>query len=125
MFCSNLSFSLKRKMAERIGKKYQWITLARLAARLADHVEPKRKFYQPTSRRKPFTFISGRDIDPNLLVDKALEESGTATWWFHAEYDFAATEHTNNEELIAKYDDIPELETVVLGQTDLKVVGIG
>jgi hypothetical protein len=50
------------KWAERIGKKYQWIALARLLGRLADHVRPNEEDWED-SIPKTLTAQSLRDLD--------------------------------------------------------------
>lgn len=72
---------------ERIGKKYQWIALHELTARLADHLayseffdDRLRVFDGPWSMR-------GRDIDPSLLVERSNGDGWRAwdpTWWMPA-----------------------------------------
>lgn len=53
------------RWAERIGKKYQWIALARLVGRLADHVEPEEESFSD-SIRSPLTAKGLRDMDVSI-----------------------------------------------------------
>lgn len=65
--------------AERIGKKYQWIALARLLGHLSDHVEPQTEL----ETHDASIWLPGqrlRDLDVSLL--KRSELVGESGWWF-------------------------------------------
>ncbi|KAA6490854.1 hypothetical protein DXT98_01455 [Agrobacterium sp. ICMP 7243] len=72
---------------ERIGKKYQWIALHELTARMADHLT-----YREYSEDALQVFdgpweADGRDIDPSLLVERSNGDawrSWDPTWWMPA-----------------------------------------
>lgn len=72
---------------ERIGKKYQWLALYELGARLADNCAFMGDRYDasPTGRYDGESFGSLRDLDPSLLVRSTNDDgwSGHAdtTWW--------------------------------------------
>src|SRR5208337_457251 len=93
--------------AERIGKKYQWIALARLAARLADHVEPRRRSWDPELAGVPLTYEQGRDIDPSLLATDRPEHREGPSWWMPEGYDFGALSSLPNGEWASRMDDLP------------------
>ncbi|HKM51894.1 MAG TPA: hypothetical protein VJY33_00715 [Isosphaeraceae bacterium] len=93
--------------AERIGKKYQWIALARLAARLADHVEPRRRSWDPELAGVPLTYEQGRDIDPSLLATARPEHREGPSWWMPEGYDFGALSSLPNGEWASRMDDLP------------------
>lgn len=100
--------------AERIGKKYQWIALSRLAARLADHVEPKiDQSGEPEVRGTPLVYAQGRDIDPSLLTHGRLLSREGAVWWLPVEYDFAAVAGQSNAEWTTASTDVPSSETLL------------
>ena len=71
--------------AERIGKKYQWIALHELVARLADHCA----FLSDHWRSTPSTYdgpwqLWQRDLDPCLLVRSTARErsdGSPSSWW--------------------------------------------
>ena len=64
-FDDHCSFEGEHK-AERFGKKYQWIALRELMARIADNFHMKDDYdHQPVSYSGPWQFF-GRDIDPTL-----------------------------------------------------------
>lgn len=54
--------------AERLGKKYAWIELARLAGHLADHATLTRNSWGPTPLPDPLQASSLRAIDPTAGV---------------------------------------------------------
>jgi len=94
--------------AERIGKKYQWIALSRLAARLADHVKHKTdRRWEPKVRGVPLVFARGRDIDPGLLATARQARREAAVWWLPVEYDFAVVAGQTNAEWVAGSGDVP------------------
>jgi nucleoside phosphorylase len=99
--------------AERIGKKYQWIALSRLAARLADHVEPKQRDWEPEIRGIPLVYSRGRDIDPSSLATGRLSDRNGATWWFPKGYDFAAVIQTTDAAWTGSPDDLPASECLL------------
>jgi hypothetical protein len=96
--------------AERIGKKYQWIALSRLAARLTDHVEPEKDCWEPEVRGTPLVYVGGRDIDPSLLADGRLPDRSGVVWWLPEGYDFAVANGAPDAEWAARHDDLPSSE---------------
>jgi nucleoside phosphorylase len=100
--------------AERIGKKYQWIALSRLAARISDHVKPKTdRSLGPKVRGIPLVYARGRDIDPGLLAHGGLPRPKGAVWWFPVEYDFAAVAGQSNAEWTSALLDVPSSERLL------------
>jgi nucleoside phosphorylase len=94
------------RWAERIGKKYQWIALSRLAARLGDHVKPKRERWDPPIQRSSLVYSRGRDIDPGLLAREPPRGDGSA-WWLRHDYDFAAVATQSNSDWTNTPTDVP------------------
>ena len=72
---------------ERIGKKYQWIALHELLARLADNNAYVESTYSNQTEVLLYTSarqISIRDIDPSLLLTKTFYDGWAQwdkTWW--------------------------------------------
>ncbi len=68
---------------ERIGKKYQWIALHELLARLADHVAFRENPWD--NKASPYDGpwqLAARDIDPSLVPAAARAAyTNTACWW--------------------------------------------
>jgi hypothetical protein len=63
----------KAGSAERLGKKYAWIELARLAGHLADHAKLTSRSWEPASHPNPLQAAALRAIDPTLGV--AVQQS--------------------------------------------------
>lgn len=66
------------RRVERIGKKYQWIALRELMARLADHLDPDSDEGVP----RPYDYF-GRDYDPSFgpLGGARREDLAIESWW--------------------------------------------
>lgn len=81
----NLSSSNRMEhRIERIGKKYQWIALHELTARLADHLTYRESFQDTLQVFDGPWEARGRDIDPSLLVERSNGDgwkSWDPTWW--------------------------------------------
>lgn len=101
------------RWAERIGKKYQLIALSRLAARLADHVEPKSKYPEPKVEGEPLLYASGRDIDPGLLVRGDSPRRKNSAWWLSVDYDFGAVAGQSDTVWAAASADVPSTEKLL------------
>jgi nucleoside phosphorylase len=100
--------------AERIGKKYQWIALSRLAARLADNVKAKKESsWEPKVSGVPLVYARGRDIDPSLLAPGHQSPHERAVWWLPVNYDFAAVKGQSNAEWVASSADVPSSEMLL------------
>jgi hypothetical protein len=70
---------------ERIGKKYQWIALHELLARVADNFQMTSENGKPQQYASPAQ-LSIRDIDPTHVL-KSTQDSHDANWWMPLEYD--------------------------------------
>ncbi|OHV81302.1 ATP-binding protein [Ensifer sp. LCM 4579] len=72
---------------ERIGKKYQWIAVHELTARMADHLAYREHFNDVLQVFDGPWGTRGRDIDPSLLVERSNGDgwrSWDRTWWMPA-----------------------------------------
>jgi hypothetical protein len=97
--------------AERIGKKYQWIGLYRLASRLHDNVDrQKRSSFDPELRRTPLILEEERKLDPTLSHTVTAERKELECWWLRGKVDLPATKNLDFATWIAKRDDLPSLE---------------
>lgn len=79
---SGYRYSRYENMAERIGKKYQWIMFFEILAQVAD----KHPIYGNYEEKEPYrgTFVPYvRDIDPTILIQKTHKNSSysMASWW--------------------------------------------
>lgn len=67
---------------ERIGKKYQWIALHELLARMADNLHFGERFSSSPDVYRGAWQTSRRDIDPSMMLRSTLADEGaTAAWW--------------------------------------------
>ena len=77
---SQIEMSCTRPSVERVGKKYQWLALSELLARLSDNVwaieewPDRAQIYD-----HPAYDWFVRDIEPSVLVDPPAEE--VSPWW--------------------------------------------
>ncbi|MGW5248395.1 hypothetical protein ACWEQN_32000 [Streptomyces sp. NPDC004129] len=78
--------------AERLGKKYQWIALAHLAALVADHFErvpPRWHAVTQVTDPAPLQAATLRNLDPTITLRTDRVQDGTA-WWAPPEADLGA-----------------------------------
>ena len=92
--------------AERIGKKYQWMALFRLAGLLSDNVEIKADSWEPEPLVTPLSFERGRQIDPSILVKEPQTQAFYDDDLF-CRYNFDLKEKLSDEEWIKFKDDLP------------------
>lgn len=104
----------KSVWAERIGKKYQWIGLYRLASRLHDNVDrEKRSKFDPELRRTPPILEDERKLDPTLSCTTVPERKDSHCWWLRGKVDLLATNNLDFAKWVAKRDDLPSLESLL------------
>jgi len=78
---SDEQYSRNRPMNERIGKKYQWLALSELMARLSDNVWTLDKWpEQAVQYDHPATDWFVRDVEPSILADLP-EQQNAIRWW--------------------------------------------
>ena len=109
---------------ERFGKKYQWIALRELIARVADNFHMTEDYNsQSVNYSGPWQFF-GRDIDPTLppprrvrTEDDVVELSSTfsdhETWWRPPGPLYRCDDSPVAKDWSAESDDIPELEPLI------------
>jgi hypothetical protein len=105
------------KWAERLGKKYQWIALSRLAARLGDHLIPKENDWEEGSLVVPLVYESGRDTDPSIISPNDFRAK-VPCWWSSYEYPFATYADMTDDEWVAYDADTPDLAQFVRATDD-------
>ena len=98
---------------ERIGKKYQWMALHELLARVADNFPKLEHVWSDNAVRyegpwDPFV----RDIDPTTLMRVNEEESNPIDdfWWYggkYANWEYEMAEWLNMD------DDVPSIEPII------------
>lgn len=101
----------KPDWAERIGKKYQWIALYRLLARLGDNAALKDDLWG--QRPHDLQARSEKDIDPTILIRSTKKDGKKRSWWSSCEYDFDAQESSSDDEWLSTFD-FPDSAQMVL-----------
>ena len=97
--------------AERIGKKYQWIGLYRIASKLSDHLE--RRDCEPELLKEPLVLLEERQFDPTLPLTVTRELQDTGTWWIKPAIHPDRYGHLSDLEWAESLDDIPSLENLI------------
>ena len=109
---------------ERFGKKYQWIALRELIARVADNFHMTKGYDNQLGRYGgPWQFF-GRDIDPTLPPPLRIrnEDDGfdigstfvdDEEWWMSPEPRYSRDDPPAGEGWAAESEDIPEFESLV------------
>ena len=110
---------------ERFGKKYQWIALHELIARIADNFHMTDDYNdQPGTYTGPWQFY-GRAIDPTLLPPRRIRNendefdlgptfsSDRATWWIPSGPRYRHDDPPVAEGWPAESDAVPEFDSLV------------
>lgn len=103
----------KPTWAERIGKKYQWISMYQLASRLQDHVERRRENWQPEPLRTPLILLQGRQLDPTLPPNTDGGSTESNPWWIRASADLDLSHSLANAEWVKSRKGIPDLRDLL------------
>jgi hypothetical protein len=74
--------------AERLGKKYQWIALHQLAARLSDHVPRKESMWGDGREDTDPILIEERELDPTFCTSSADAHASAIQRWLPGGFDF-------------------------------------
>jgi len=109
----------KPAWAERIGKKYQWVALYRLASRLHDNAPREESSWEPRPERTPLILVDERKLDPTLSHTVVPEKAPSECWWMRGTVNLAATKDLDFASWVAKRDDLPRLETLLQPTTHL------
>ena len=124
-FDKRLGFDSGPHKAERFGKKYQWIALRELIARIADNFHMTDRYDpRPVTYAGPWQFF-GRDIDPTLVPasrirneDDELDLRPTFSpdddaWWMPPGPKYRLDDPPVAEGWARERGDIPEFEPLV------------
>jgi len=103
----------KPAWAERIGKKYQWVALYRLASRLHDKVKRPKDTLKPKPVRTPLILMEERKLDPTLTRTALPEQDRNNCWWLKDGVNLAVTKDLDFSSWIALGDDLPPLEKLL------------
>lgn len=99
--------------AERIGKKYQWTALYRLASRLHDKYPRRADSWEPKPARKPLILQEERRLDPTIPNPAPANFSASRCWWLPAVIDLTATKSLSFKDWLAVRDDLPTLDSLL------------
>ena len=106
--------------AERIGKKYQWIALREMLARLSDNFYMRQDQYSDKGLRVytgPWDvgYSSGRDIDPSVVIrSTSLDDKKVGrTWWSPSMYSTWSDPASDIDWLKATAD-LPAIEPLLM-----------
>jgi len=105
----------RENITERIGKKYQWMALYDVLARLSDKYPLKddRHYGEDKTRDYKGTFqLYIRNIDPTILIKNTKKDrfSDNKFWW-NPDVEINWTE--DNELWVSKYDDFPDIKKFI------------
>lgn len=103
----------RRNWAERIGKKYQWIAMYRLASKLSDNVKRKRDSWEPKSQRIPLILLDERQLDPTLPASVVNKKLDTGVWWIKPQIYPQNSGHLSDAEWVEYQDDLPKMEDLL------------
>lgn len=98
--------------AERLGKKYYWILLYRLAGILADHLPRKIDLWENETSLPRLQGIDLREIDPTDLRTFSPKLEINTEWYQPVDYDFDIASEFSHDQWIA-LQDFPNLEQII------------
>ena len=119
--CYKYDLSLLRKYGggrgrpiwgERLGKKYYWILLQRLAGILADHLPRKINSWEKKTSFPRLQGMDLRDIDSTDLRAFFSEPKVNTEWYKPVDYNFDKVSNLSDNEWI-KLEDFPTLEQII------------
>lgn len=103
----------KPSYAERLGKKYQWNSLYRLAAILNDNLERKSRNSDPEFVQPPLILQEERKIDPTLTQPNLSSTGKWENWWIAPRIDLRATEEIPPLKWLDFQSDIPSFQNIL------------
>ncbi|MBR6363079.1 MAG: hypothetical protein IKR88_07360 [Bacteroidales bacterium] len=98
---------------ERVGKKYQWIALHEMVARLSDNFPMQESCCVGTAPYDGTWEPYIRDFDPTMLVRKKIPawyEPESRYWWNSQDYEEWIDDKS---EWVRKYDNLPDPSSVI------------
>jgi hypothetical protein len=101
---------------ERIGKKYQWLALHEMVARVSDNFKKFEEWGFNKKNEEPYQgtwspFI--RDIDPTMLIHEtgSYEEDEKTQYWWSDKNTF--NWECSNDEWVKNSDNLPAIESLI------------
>lgn len=101
---------------ERIGKKYQWLAMFEILARVSDHFPKHAGWNFGKKSTEPYEGTWNphvRDIDPTIIIKstgKYNEEEVSRYWWAKENY---SQWTLSNKDWIRQVDDLPMLQNLI------------
>jgi hypothetical protein len=104
----------KPKWVERIGKKYQWLAMYRIAARLSDHIDREKDKWAPEPLQTPLILVEERKLDPSLNIKMDFrKDENDDNRWLSKKYSFGQNAFMTDEEWVDQKEDIPDLKRLL------------
>jgi hypothetical protein len=110
----------QQNRTERIGKKYQWMAMHEILARVADNCEKQERWSSDKEGLYPYQGTwdpFARDIDPSLLIRStpsiADEDISDDRWWevtFNSNFNCADKEWLDKVAELPKFEDLIEVK---------------
>lgn len=98
--------------AERIGKKYQWIALQRLASRLHDHVAPEKPWWHAASHPSALILPDRRLFDPTVRTAEPLPDSDSGSRIVEPRTETASED--DDAAWLDRTDDLPRAQALIV-----------
>ena len=103
----------KPTWAERIAKKYLWISMNQLASRLYDKNLPEYPSGEKQPIKTPLILVEERKIDTSLSVAITKEYHINGGWWLNADIDLESTKNLTDEQWVKTRKDITTLKNIL------------
>jgi len=99
---------------ERIGKKYQWIGMHQILARIADNYQFKGSSWSEGAVKFRGAWETWeRDIDPSSILNgKIVKLSKDERWWIGQEYN-AWEKYPKAEDWLKEFTDLPDVSEII------------
>lgn len=111
----NSSYSRHENKTERIGKKYQWMAMYDVLARLSDNFPLKDDRYFGESKTKDYLGafqLYVRSIDPTILIKNTKKDRySNNNFWWNPKVNINWEE--DNELWVSKFDDFPDIKKFI------------
>ena len=103
----------KPKWAERIGKKYQWIAMYKLASRMWDHIERRFEPWESDAQSSSLILLEERKLDPTLPSTLIGNDRHANAWWIGSTADLLAGANLTDENWVKEQDDLPDMKSLL------------
>ncbi len=99
---------------ERIGKKYQWIGMHQILARIADNYQFKGSSWSEGAVKFQGAWQTWeRDIDPSSILNgKIVKPTKDEKWWIGQEYS-AWEKYPKAEDWLKEFSDMPDIGRII------------